>query len=51
MTAVLKNINEYNKTYHEATKMKSLDVKFGSYAKYSVDSNAKDTKFRIDDHA
>ena len=29
--------------------MKPIDVKFGSYAEYSVDSNAKEAKFEVGD--
>ena len=31
-------------------KMKPIDVKSDSYAEYNVDSNAKDSKFKIGDH-
>ena len=56
MTAVLKNvhfdvldnnIDKYNNTYHNSIKMKPIDVKSNSYAKYNVDSNARDAKFKI----
>ena len=30
--------------------MKPIDVKYNSYAEYSVESNEKDTKFKIGDH-
>ena len=30
--------------------MKSVDVKSDSYAKYNINSNAKDPKFKIGDH-
>ena len=30
--------------------MKPINVRFGSYAEYNIDSNAKDGKFEIDDH-
>ena len=30
--------------------MNPIDFKSGSYAEYNVDSNAKDTKFKIGDH-
>ena len=58
MKAVLKNvytdvlddiIDKYNNTYHQSIKMKPIDVKSDSYAEYSIDSNAKDTKFKIGD--
>ena len=31
--------------------MKPIDVKSNCYVEYSVDSNAKDAKFKIGDHA
>ena len=34
---------------HRTIKMKPIDVKFGSYAEYSVDSNAKEAKFEVGD--
>ena len=43
-------VDKYNNTYHKTIKMKSIDVKYGSYAVHSVDSNVKDAKFKIDDH-
>ena len=42
---------QYNSTYHNTIKMKVIVVKSGSYAEYNVDSNAKDAKFKIGDHA
>ena len=59
MTAVSKNIyfdvlddivDEYNSIFHKTDKMKPIDVKFHSYAKYNVDSNKKDPKFKVSDH-
>ena len=59
MTAVSKNVcfdmlnnivNKYNITYHRSIKMKPVDIKSNCYAEYNVDSNAKDPKFKIDDH-
>ena len=41
---------EYNNTYHNTIKMKSIDVKSNSYVKYNVDSNNKDPKIKIGDH-
>ena len=32
-------VDKYNNTYHRTIKMKPIDVKSDSYAKYSVDSN------------
>ena len=56
MTAVSRNvyfdvviIGEYNYTYHRTIKMKSIDVKSDSYDEYNIDSNAKDTKFKVGD--
>ena len=59
MTAVSKNVyfdmlddivDKYNNTYHRTIRMKPTDVKSGSYAEYSINSNAKDAKFKIGDH-
>ena len=59
ITAVSKNVyfdviddiaDKYNNAYHTTIKMKSIDVKSGSYAEYNVESDAKDAKFKIDDH-
>ena len=59
MAAVSKNVyfdalndivDKYNNTYHRKIKMKPIDVKFDFYAKYNVDSNDKDTKFKIGDN-
>ena len=48
---VLDNIfDEYNNTYHNTIKMKSIDVKSNSYVKYNVDSNNKDPKIKKGDH-
>ena len=43
-------VDKYNNTYHTTIRMKPIDVKSGSYAEYSADSNVKDAKFEIDDH-
>ena len=43
-------VNKYNNTYHRTIKLKPIDVKSDSYAKYNVDSNEKDPKFKIGDH-
>ena len=51
MTPISKNVyidklydivNEYNNTYHRATKMKSVDVESGNYIEYNVNSDDKD---------
>ena len=48
---VLNNIaDKYNNIYHKTFKMKPIDVKSNSYAECNVDCNAKDPKFKIDDH-
>ena len=48
---VLKDIvDKYNNTYYRTIKMRPIDVKSDSYAKYNVDSNDKDPKFKISDH-
>ena len=43
-------VNKYNNTVHRTIKMKPMDVKSDSYAKYNEDSNKKDPKFKVDDH-
>ena len=59
MTAVSKSVyfdvlddivDNYNNTFHRIIGMKPIDVKYGSYAEYSVDSNGKDPKFKVRDH-
>ena len=59
MTTISKNVyfdvlddivDEYNNTYHRTIKMKPLDVKSDSFAKYNKESNEKDPKFKIGDH-
>ena len=54
MKAVLKVLNsivdEYNITYHKTIKMKLIDIKNGSFAKYNEESNEKDPKFKVNDH-
>ena len=58
-TAVSKNVyfdvlndivDEYNNTSHITIKMKPIDVKSGSFAKYNEESNEKDSKFEVGDH-
>ena len=60
MTAISKNVyfdvlddivNKYNNTVHKTTKMKPVDVTGDSYAKYNENSNKKDPKFKVGDHA
>ena len=60
MTAVSKNVyfdvwdnivNKYNNTVHRSIKMKPTDVTSDVYAEYNEDSNEKDPKFKVGDHA
>ena len=60
MTAISKNVyfdvlddivNKYNNTVHRTIKMKPIDVTDDSYAEYNEDSNKKDPKFKVGDHA
>ena len=59
MTAISKNVyfdvlndifDEYNNTYHKTIKMKPIDDKNDSFAKYNEESNEKDPKFKVDDN-
>ena len=59
MTAISKNmfcnvlddtVDEYNNTYHKTIKMKPIDVKSDSFAKYNEESNEKDPKLKVGDH-
>ena len=59
MTAVSKNVyfdvlddivKNSNNIYHRTIKTKPKDVKSDSSAEHSVDSNAKNPKFKIGDH-
>ena len=43
-------LDKYNNTYQKSIKMKPMDVKSNSYAEFTVDSNAKEPKFKIGDH-
>ena len=43
-------VGEYNNTYHRTIKMKPVDVKNDSFAKYNQESNEKDPKFKVADH-
>ena len=60
MTAVSKNVyfnvsddivDEYNNTYYRTIKMKPIDVKSDSFAEYNEESNEKDPRFKISNHA
>ena len=44
-------VDEYNNTYHRTIKMKPIDFGDYSFAEYNEQSNEKDTKFRVGDHA
>ena len=59
MVAVSKNVyidklddmvNEHNKTYHRATKMKPYEVKGNAYIDYIKEGNDKDPKFKVGDY-
>ena len=59
MTAISKNVyfdvlnnivDKYNNTYHRTIKMRPIDVKSDSFAKYNEESNEKDPKFKVGDH-
>ena len=58
-TAVSKNVyfdvlndivDEYNNTSHKTIKMKPIDVKSDSFARYNEESNEKDSKLKVGDH-
>ena len=60
MTAISKNVyfdvlnyigSEYNSTYHKIIKMKLIDLRSDSFAEYNEESNEKDPKFKVNDHA
>ena len=59
MTALSKNVyfdilndivDKYNNTYLRTIKIKHINVKPDSYAEYSVESNEKDSQFKVGDH-
>ena len=59
MTSISKNVyidrlddivDEYNDTYHETIKMKSIDVKNNTYINIGKDINDKDSKFQVGGH-
>ena len=59
MTAISENVyfdvlndivDKYNNTYHRTIKMKPIDVKSDSFAKYNEESNEKVPKFKVGDH-
>ena len=43
-------VDKYNNTYQKSIRMKPRDVNSNSYAECTVDFNAKDPEFKIDDH-
>ena len=60
MTAISKNVyvdvfddivNKYNSTVHRSIKMKPIDVIDDSFVEYIEESNKKDPKFKVGDHA
>ena len=59
MTATFKNVyfnvlndavDEYNNTYQRTIKMKPIDVKSNSFAKYNEEFTEKDLKFKAGNH-
>ena len=59
MTSVSKNVyidklddivDEYNKTYHRAIKIKPIDVNDNTYIDFKKEVNDKDPKFKVCDH-
>ena len=42
-------VHKYNNTYQKTIKMKPIDVKSDSFAKYNEESNKKDPKFKVGD--
>ena len=60
MTAISKNVyfdvlnyivDKYNNTYQRPIKMKPIDLKSDYFAEYNEESNKKDLKFRVGNHA
>ena len=43
-------VDKYNNTYQKSIRMKPRDVNSNSYGECTVDFNAKDPEFKIDDH-
>ena len=43
-------VHEYNNRYHKTIKMKPIDVKSDSFAKYNGESNEKDPKCKVGHH-
>ena len=42
--------DEYHNEYHKTIKMKTIDVKSDSFAKFNEKPNKKDPKFNVGDH-
>ena len=40
-------VDKYNKTYHNTIKMKPTDIRSTFYAEYNIDSNEKDSNFKL----
>ena len=59
MTAISKNalnflkdsVDKYNNTYHKTIKMKPIYAKNDFFTEYNEESNEKDPKFKVGDHA
>ena len=47
ITVVSKNVYSDMLVTYNTTKMKPIDIKSSSYGEYNVDSNDKDTKFKV----
>ena len=43
-------VNEYNNTYHQAIKMKPIDVKNNTYTNIDKELNDNDPKFKTGNH-
>ena len=43
-------VNRYNNTYHKTIKMKPLDVSYSTCIKFGIESNDKNSKFKVDYH-
>ena len=42
-------VNKDNNTYHRTVKMKPIDININAYSDIDVESNDKDTKFKVGD--
>ena len=43
-------VDAYKNTYHKTVKIKPIDARDDSFAKYNEESNEKDPKFKVGDH-